>query len=257
MLNVTTLGSGSAGNCSLVESPQSRVLIDGGLSARQITLRLAELGVDPSQLDGILVTHEHCDHIQGLEVLLKKFDIPLYANSLTAEAMGEKLAKRTRIFQTGSEFTVKDITVQTFSVPHDAAEPTGFVLNHEESVLGFCTDLGFATKLVFERLRFAQTILIETNHDEKMLQNDPRRPWSLKQRIMSRHGHLSNAAAASVLEQLLGNGLRRAILAHLSRDCNTPEIAIQTVRGQLSRAGEESVEIFCAAQDRISHRFAV
>ena len=257
MLNVTTLGSGSAGNCALVESPQSRVLIDGGLSARQITLRLAELGVDPSQLDGILITHEHCDHVQGLEVLLKKFDIPVYANSLTAEALGEKVQRRARIFQTGSEFTLKDIVVQTFPVPHDAAEPAGFVLHQGESVLGFCTDLGFATKLVFERLRFAQTILIETNHDEKMLQNDPRRPWSLKQRIMSRHGHLSNAAAASVLEQLLGNGLRRAILAHLSRDCNSPEIATQTVRSQLSRAGDEAVEVICAAQNSISQRFRV
>jgi len=257
MLNVTTLGSGSAGNCALVESPQSRVLIDGGLSARQITLRLGELGVDPSQLDGILITHEHCDHVQGLEVLLKKFDIPVYANSLTAEALGEKIQRRARIFQTGSEFTLKDIVVQTFPVPHDAAEPAGFVLHQGESVLGFCTDLGFATKLVFERLRFAQTILIETNHDEKMLQNDPRRPWSLKQRIMSRHGHLSNAAAASVLEQLLGNGLRRAILAHLSRDCNSPEIATQTVRSQLSRAGDEAVEVICAAQNSISQRFRV
>jgi len=257
MLNVTTLASGSAGNCALVESPQSRVLIDGGLSARQITLRLAELGVEPSQLDGILITHEHCDHVQGLEVLLKKFDIPVYANSLTAEALGEKIQRRARIFQTGSDFALKDIMVQTFSVPHDAAEPTGFVLHHGESVLGFCTDLGFATKLVYERLRFAQTILIETNHDEKMLQNDPRRPWSLKQRIMSRHGHLSNTAAASVLEQLLGNGLRRAILAHLSRDCNSPEIALNTVRSQLSRAGDESVEVICAAQDRVGQRFAV
>lgn len=257
MLNVTTLGSGSAGNCALVESPQSRVLIDGGLSARQITLRLAELGVDPAQLDGILITHEHCDHVRGLEVLLKKFDIPIYANSLTAEALGPTIQKRARIFQTGSEFCLKDITVQTFSVPHDAAEPAGFVLHESESVLGFCTDLGFATKLVLERLRFAQTILIETNHDEQMLQNDPRRPWSLKQRIMSRHGHLSNGAAASVLEQLLGNGLRRAILAHLSRDCNSPEIAMTTVRGQLSRAGDQTVEIFCASQDQISPRFDV
>lgn len=257
MLNVTTLGSGSAGNCALVESAQSRLLIDGGLSARQITLRLAEIGVEPSQLDGILITHEHCDHVRGLEVLLKKFDLPVYINSLTAEALGEKIQKRARIFQTGSEFALKDITVQTFSVPHDAAEPTGFVLHHEDSVLGFCTDLGFATKLVFERLRFAQTILIETNHDEKMLQNDTRRPWSLKQRIMSRHGHLSNCAAATVLEQLLGNGLQRAILAHLSRDCNSPEMAINTVRGQLSRAGADSVEVYCASQDKVSPRFTV
>ena len=257
MLYVTTLGSGSAGNCALVESAQGLVLIDAGLSARQITLRLAEAGIEPSQLDGILLTHEHCDHVRGLEVFLKKFDLPVYCNSLTAEALGANIQRRARIFQTGSEFAFKDITVQTFSVPHDAVEPTGFVLHNGNASLGFCTDLGFATKLVFERLRNAQTILIETNHDEKLLQDNPHRPWSLKQRIMSRHGHLSNSAAAIVLEQLLGNGLRRAILAHLSRDCNSPELASNTVRNQLSRAGAGSVEVYCAAQDKISPRFEV
>lgn len=257
MLNVITLGSGSAGNCALVESARCRVLVDAGLSARQIVLRLAEAGVDPSQLDGILITHEHCDHAKGLEVLLKKFDIPIYTNSLTAEALGENIRKRARIFQTGSEFSLNDLVVQTFSIPHDAVDPTGFILHAGSASLGICTDLGFATKLVMERLRSANTILIETNHDEKMLQENPYRPWSLKQRIMSRHGHLSNTAAATVLEQLVGNGLRRAILAHLSRDCNTPEIASNTVRSQLDRTGDTSVEIFCAAQDKISPRFAV
>ena len=152
-----------------------------------------------------------------------------------------------------------DITVPTFSVPHDAAEPTGFVLHHGASSLGFCTDLGFATKLVHERLRHAATVVIETNHDEKLLQEDTRRPWPVKQRIMSRHGHLSNAAAAEVLAALACHGLRRAILGHLSRDCNTPDLALGTVRSRLAADGVTGadIEVFCASQREISSRFQV
>jgi phosphoribosyl 1,2-cyclic phosphodiesterase len=258
MFSITILGSGSAGNCAVVETRQCRLLIDGGLSARQISLRLAAAGVDPGQLDGILVTHEHIDHIGGLHVLSKKIETPIYCNRLTAEVMqksGFGHHKNWRIFTTGGEFAVGDIAVQTFPVPHDAADPVGFMLCHGSSSLGFCTDLGFATKLVYERIREAETLVIETNHDEKMLQNDPRRPWAVKQRIMSRHGHLSNAAAASVLVEILGNKLRRAILGHLSRDCNSPETAVATVRSRLEEAGERRVEVFCASQSEISPRF--
>src|SRR5450432_1661274 len=196
MFHLTVLGSGSAGNCAVVESDECRLLIDGGLSARQMAVRLEAAGVDPASLDGILVTHEHGDHVSGLDVFCKKFEVPIYCNSLTAEALGRGLNKCWRLFSTGGDFAIKDIAVQTFSVPHDAVDPVGFVLHHGPASLGFCTDLGFATKLVFERIRAAQTIVIETNHDEKLLQNDTRRPWPVKQRIMSRHGHLSNAAAA-------------------------------------------------------------
>jgi phosphoribosyl 1,2-cyclic phosphodiesterase len=146
--------------------------------------------------------------------------------------------------------------VQTFPVPHDAVDPVGFVLRHDAAALGFCTDLGFATKLVFERLRAVRTVVIETNHDEKMLQADTRRPWPVKQRIMSRHGHLSNAAAAEVLVELLESGLRRAVLGHLSRDCNRPDLALETVRTRLRGAGANT-EIFCASQAQVSERFAV
>lgn len=251
------LGSGSAGNCAVVESNECKLLIDGGLSARQIAQRLEGAGLNPLELDGILLTHEHLDHIGGLDVLCRKFAVPIYCNALTAEALrrnNEACRKNFRLFQTGGEFTVKDITVQTFSIPHDAVDPVGFVLHHDDAALGFCTDLGFATKLVFERLRAVQTLVIETNHDEKLLQADPRRPWPVKQRIMSRHGHLSNAAAAEVLAQLLETGLQRAVLGHLSRDCNRPELALDAVRTRV--AGAE-LEVFCASQSEVSARVAV
>lgn len=257
MLHLTILGSGSAGNCALVETGECKLLLDGGLSARQIATRLEGAGVNPNELDGILLTHEHLDHVGGLEVLCKKFAVPIYCNALTAEALKrseQACRKNFRFFPTGGEFSVKDITVQTFPIPHDAVDPVGFVLHHHTAALGFCTDLGFATKLVFERLRAVQTLVIETNHDEKMLQADPRRPWPVKQRIMSRHGHLSNTAAAEVLAELAAHGLRRAVLGHLSRDCNRPELALAAVRTRLAGGG---VEVFCASQSAVSARFAV
>lgn len=263
MLAVTILGSGSAGNCALVESPACRLLVDGGLSARQICARLAAASVDPAAIDAILVTHEHMDHAGGLDVFCKKFDTPVYCNTLTADAIRrstrEACRKNFRLFLTGTEFAVGDIKVETFTVPHDAADPIGFVLHHGGASLGFCTDLGFATKLVHERLRKAGTVVIETNHDEKLLQEDSRRPWPVKQRIMSRHGHLSNAAAAEVLAALSRHGLRRAILGHLSRDCNTPDLALGAVQSRLAADGIgcADVEVFCASQLEISARFPV
>jgi len=260
MFSVTILGSGSAGNCALVETTQTRLLVDGGLSARQIVLRLAQCGLSPLEIDGVLLTHEHCDHAGALHVWCKNFSTPIYGNRLTAEVVqteAPQLRKDWRLFVTGSSFTIKDITVETFPVPHDAVDPVGFVLHHGRAALGVLTDLGVATRLVHERVRAAQTLIIETNHDERLLQDDTKRPWSVKQRIMSRHGHLSNAAAAEVLATLLDGELRRAVLGHLSRDCNSPELALGTVRARLDAVGTHGVELLCAAQREVSARLPV
>ncbi len=254
------LGSGSAGNCALIATDHCRLLVDGGLSARQIVTRLALCGVAPEQLDGVLLTHEHGDHVYGLEVLCRKFQVPIYTNALTAEAircasLGNH--RNWRLFRTGTSFSICDITVETFPVPHDAVEPVGFAFHAGDCGLGFITDLGYATKMLVERLRQVQTLVIETNHDEKLLQNDPHRPWSVKQRIQSRHGHLSNAAAAAVIEQLLPGKIERVVLGHLSRDCNTPELAAGAVRALLEKTGRREIEIFCAGQREISRRFEI
>jgi phosphoribosyl 1,2-cyclic phosphodiesterase len=256
------LGSGSAGNSALVASDHCRILVDGGLSARQIKVRLEQCGITPEQLDGVLLTHEHGDHVCGLEVLCRKFKIPIYCNRLTAEAircwsgaLGEH--KNWRLFQTGADFTICDIHVQTFSVPHDAVDPVGYAFHCQGNALGFVTDLGYATKMVVERLRKVHTLVIETNHDEKMLQDDPHRPWPVKQRIQSRHGHLSNAAAAAVIEQLLSGKLERVVLGHLSRDCNTPERAAGAIRDMLAQRGRSEIEVHCAMQGAISLRFVI
>ena len=255
------LGSGSAGNSALIATAHCKVLVDGGLSARQLVLRLEQCGVAPEQIDGVLLTHEHTDHICGLEVLCRKFDLPILCNRLTADALrcsGLLEGRRNwRIFETGSEFSICDITVQTFPVPHDAVDPLGFVFHAGSGSLGFITDLGYVTKLIVERLRQVQTLVIETNHDEKLLQNDTHRPWPVKQRIQSRHGHLSNTAAAGVIEALLPEKIERAVLGHLSRDCNTPALALDAVRASLAKFGKLEMQIHCATQFEITPQFRI
>jgi phosphoribosyl 1,2-cyclic phosphodiesterase len=255
------LGSGSAGNAALVSTDHCRILIDGGLSARQIVVRLEQCGVTPEQLDGVLLTHEHGDHVCGLEVLCRKFAVPIYANALTTEAIKCDGAldrhRNWRIFRTGADFKICDITVQTFPVPHDAVDPVGFAFHAGARSLGFITDLGYATKMLIERLREVHTLVIETNHDEKLLQADLHRPWPVKQRIMSRHGHLSNDAAAKVIEELLPGKVERVVLGHLSRDCNTPDLACGAIHALLERVGKIDMEVFCASQTEISPRFRI
>ena len=255
------LGSGSAGNSALVSTGHCKILVDGGLSARQLALRLEQCGVRPDQLDGVLLTHEHGDHICGLEVLCRKFQVPIYANTLTAEAVRCDSAldehRNWRLFRTGAEFSICDINIQTFPVPHDAVDPVGFLFHTGSRALGYITDLGYATKMLVERLREVHTLVVETNHDEKLLQADPYRPWPVKQRIMSRHGHLSNASAATVISELLPGKIERVVLGHLSRDCNTPDLACSTVRSTCENLGRPGLEVFCASQTEVSPQFVI
>ena len=255
------LGSGSSGNSALVGTDHCKVLVDGGLSARQLVLRLERCGVTPEQIDGVLLTHEHGDHIYGLEVLSRKFELPIYCNRLTADALrcnGVLEGRRNwRIFETGSEFSICDITVQSFPVPHDAVDPLGFVFHAAAASLGFITDLGYVTRMIVERLRQVQTLVIETNHDEKLLQSDTHRPWPVKQRIQSRHGHLSNTAAAGVIEELLPGNIERIVLGHLSRDCNTPALALSTIQKTLVNCDRTEIDVHCATQFEVTPRFRI
>lgn len=248
----TILGSGSGGNCAYLESGETRLLIDAGFSARQIRERLASIGRAPEGLSGILITHEHGDHIQGLGVLAGKLGVPVYANRLTREAIEHQFPQARiafTVFETGSFFPIGDVEVRTFSVPHDAMDPVGFVLGTTAGDLGFLTDLGHVTRLIMERVREARWLVLEANHDLKLLQDDLRRPWSTKQRILSRHGHLSNDAAADVAVQLASGGLRRIYLGHLSRDCNRPDLALKAVSRKLADAGATRIEVHNTSQE--------
>jgi len=258
--HLTILGSGSAGNCAYLEAGETRLLIDAGFSARQIRQRLAGIQRTPEKLTGILITHEHSDHISALGGLAAKLGLPVYCNRLTRDEIAHAFPGMRfdfRVFATGESFEVGDVGVESFSVPHDAQDPVGFVLRTNDGTLGFLTDLGHATKLVIERVRGANVLVLEANHDVKMLQDDPRRPWSLKQRILSRHGHLSNEAAADALEEILSADLRQLYLGHLSRDCNRPELARHAVDNRLKAIGASHVHIEVATQEAPSPTFAL
>jgi phosphoribosyl 1,2-cyclic phosphodiesterase len=258
-VHLTVLGSGSSGNSAYLETSETRLLIDAGLSARQIRQRLLTIGRTPENLTGILITHEHSDHTQALSVLAAKLQIPVYCNRLTKEAIEVQFQARLdfRLFATGASFELGDVEVDTFSVPHDAYDPVGFLVRTCAGNFGFLTDLGHATKLAIERVRTANVLLLEANHDVKMLQDDPRRPWSLKQRILSRHGHLSNETAAQVAEQIVTAELRQLYLAHLSADCNRPELARRVVGDTLHKLGATHVQMETAWQDRPCATFAI
>jgi phosphoribosyl 1,2-cyclic phosphodiesterase len=249
-VRLTILGSGSSGNCAYVETDETRVLIDAGFSLRQIRQRLALIGRGPENLSGILVTHEHSDHVQGLVALSEKLQIPVYCNRPTQEAVEYQLQARLpcRLFTTGASFEVGDITVDTFTIPHDAQDPVGFLLRTASGNLGFLTDLGHTTRLVLERVRAANVLVLEANHDVKMLQDCPHRPWSLKQRILGRHGHLSNEAASDAAQQIMSADLHHLYLGHLSRQCNRPELAFRVVNERLQQIGASHVRLELTSQ---------
>lgn len=264
MLSLRILGSGSAGNAALLTSDRCRVLIDAGFSARQLVQRLALAGCAPEDLTGIVLTHEHGDHTRGLEVLTKKFahlQLPIYCNQFTATELrsgGGLAGAHFQIYETGRSFALGDLTVHTFSVPHDAVDPVGLVFEHSGGSVGYLTDLGHATRAVIERVRDVHTLVIETNYDRDLLVADTRRPWPVKQRIMNRHGHLSNEAACEVLSALHPHThLRRVITGHLSLDCNTPERVLAALRARLTELGSAHVEVYCASQDAVSPPFTV
>ena len=247
----TILGSGSAGNCAYLETDEARVLVDAGFSPRQIRQRLASIGRAPENLTAILVTHEHSDHVSGLTGVAQKLNIPIYCNRATKEAFEFQLQSKfnCNLFETGASFEIADLLVDTFSVPHDAQDPVGFLIHTTAGNIGFVTDLGHMTKLVVERTRTANVLVLESNHDVKMLQNCVRRPWALKQRILGRHGHLSNDAAAEAAAQMMSADLRHLYLAHLSRECNKPELAHYVMAEQLHHIGASHVKLQLAAQD--------
>lgn len=249
-VHLTILGSGSAGNCAYVETDETRLLIDAGFTLRQTRQRLAAIGRAPENLNGILITHEHGDHIQGLAGLAGKLGIPIYCNRATLEECQRfhQQPFECHLFVTGASFEVGDVVVDTFAVPHDAQDPVGFLLRTRGGNVGFATDLGCFTRLVGERVRQANVLVLETNHDVQMLRDCPRRPWSLKQRILSRHGHLSNDDAADALEQIVTDGLRHLYLGHLSRECNRPDLALRVMSERAERIGARHLRLEVTSQ---------
>lgn len=248
------LASSSGGNCTYVASERTAILVDAGLSRREIVKRLGGIGVDIAAIHAVCVTHEHSDHTAGLAALQKDGRIQLYANSGTIdgiEARAGRGALTWNVFATGSSFMVGDLVVEPFSVPHDAYDPVGFVIGDAETRIGVVTDMGVVTGLIRERLRRCHVVVLESNHDAQLLK-DAKRPWHLKQRILGRQGHLSNEHAAELVAEIAGEELCAVYLAHLSEECNRPELALRAVTQALHRKGKDHVAVRIALPDTVS-----
>jgi phosphoribosyl 1,2-cyclic phosphodiesterase len=238
---VSVLASGSRGNTAIVESSNSRILVDAGISCRETFKRLKAAGRSPSEISAILITHEHCDHIYGLLTLAKKLSVPVFMTGATHQAWaralrddsGElpKLAKL-ELFSPGRSFQIGDITVMPFTVPHDAADPVGFTFRAEGTKIAIVTDLGYMPASVRDQLRGCDVLMIESNHDLEMLRVGPY-PWSVKQRVMSRVGHLSNESLAQFFAQDYDKAASYIVLAHISQENNHPEVALRAAENAL------------------------
>lgn len=224
-MRFSVLSSGSKANCTLFEAGGTRILIDCGLSATKAEERLRRLGIDPLTLSAIFITHEHSDHIYGVSVMSRRFKLPVYVNERTAVHI--KNVHGAEHFETGIPFEHRGLRVAPFSIAHDAVEPVGFRIEAEGLAFAQVTDLGKVTPLVRESIRGVNGLVLESNHDEQMLMECDY-PWDLKQRIASSHGHLSNAVAAELVQEIVHPDLTRIVLGHLSENSNTPQVALQT-----------------------------
>jgi phosphoribosyl 1,2-cyclic phosphodiesterase len=220
------LGSGSKGNATYFKSGETRILIDAGMSGIELQRRLATIDVRLTDIDAILVTHEHNDHIHGVGVVSRRAGIPVYANQATFSASSKTVGKlhSSVEFETGTFFQIRDLEIHPFAISHDARNPVGFRIANGKTAFGYCTDTGKVSQLIRHRLASCQALVLESNHDIEMLQNGNYPPY-LKQRIRSSQGHLDNEEASSILKDLVSEKLQHVVLAHLSEENNDPQIA--------------------------------
>jgi phosphoribosyl 1,2-cyclic phosphodiesterase len=250
-MKVCVLGSGSSGNSTFVEHQSTRLLIDAGLRAKEIVERLARIQVDPSTLAGIFISHEHHDHIGGAGPLARKFKIPIYISSRALDHTSSAL-QHLRHVPIGADLPLQigSITVTPFSTPHDSVDPLAFALRAGSSRVCIVSDIGFIPESVRNRLRNSDLLVIESNHDLEMLRTGPY-PWSLKQRVMSNYGHLSNEALAYFFSEHIDGIQRKITLIHLSRQNNHPQIAYVSAIRALEKKCRDA-EIIISMQDEIS-----
>lgn len=256
-----TLASGSSGNCVLLSWGESHLLVDAGISCRKITTRLGELGLTLGDLDGLLVTHTHADHISGLNVLRKRHPVPIYASAESCSylagrvpslAGGENLHSVTP----GEPVTLGDFTVRSFATPHDAPGSVGYLFAAGGKRAAVVTDLGYLAPTVSEALTQVDLALVEANHDVDWLRSGPY-PYYLQERVLGRYGHLSNEACGELSVQLVRSGASMLVLAHLSAENNTPQRARETVTQMLASAGCGSVQLYVAPRDELSQAYCV
>lgn len=258
MLNFCSLYSGSSGNSLFVETSHTKLLIDAGVSSKKIEKALLDIDIDPSSLDGILVTHEHTDHIQGVGTLSKKFNLPVFVNQETLDAMPKQRDKidsnNIKTFQISDKFSIKDLDIKPFSIPHDAANPCGFNIWKNDKKISIATDIGHMTNDILKHLEESLFIMLEANYDPEVLRCSSY-PFTLKSRIAGPTGHLSNEIAGKTISYLLQSGLKNAMLGHLSKESNFPELAYQTVMDELicnQFFDKDSISLNVASRDNHS-----
>lgn len=241
------------GNCLYVESDNTKLLIDAGVSLKKIEKGLDTIDVSPSSIDGILVTHEHSDHIQSLGNLSKKFNLPVFANSETFDAMPKQTDKisteNINKFKIKQKFSINDIEITPFAIPHDAANPCGFNISCNDDKISIATDIGHMTNEILRQLEGSKFVLLESNYDTEVLKLS-KYPFSLKQRIAGPNGHLSNEIASKVINYLLHDNLKTAMLGHLSKESNFPELAYQTVVNELINSNSDVSKLSLSVASR-------
>jgi len=240
LIRFSVLCSGSTGNSIYVETDDAKVLIDAGVSGKQILAAMDEIGVTADDLDALLVTHEHSDHVRGVGVMARKFNLPVFTTEGTWVGMekyvGDISVTQQNLFQAGDSLSFGSLKIEPFAISHDAKEPVGFCFYNGETKLALATDLGYVSDRVKQAISGADAYIFESNHDVEMLRIGPY-PWNVKKRILGDKGHLSNETAGDVLTEVLGGNSKDVYLAHLSPDNNMPEIAEITVRGILNQHG--------------------
>ena len=249
-LAICMLASGSRGNAIYITDGQTAILLDAGLSGIEIERRMRLRGLNPCDLDAIVVSHEHTDHIQGVGILSRRFDLPVYLTPKTRQAAADRLGRlsASRDFRCGADFDINTLNLHAFPISHDACDPAGFTVSQNGKKIGIATDLGIATTVVREHLKGSHLLVLEANHDERMLETGPY-PWPLKQRVSGRTGHLSNLAAKNLIVELRHPALEHVVLAHLSQKNNTPQKALADIAPVLP---SEITHLTLAHQDTCS-----
>lgn len=244
---VSILASGSSGNCTYIETPKRKILVDCGLSGKKIQALMHEVGRDLAEVDTVLVTHEHRDHINGLGVLARRYGFDIYANEATWQAMPTSVGtiknEQKHLFEMGEVLTLGDMDIQSFGVSHDAAAPQFYSFHYENKQFVMLTDTGYVSDRLRALLKNADAYLIESNHDLELLRMG-RYPWSLKQRILGDHGHLSNDDGALAMSEMIGDNTKRIFLGHLSQDNNIKTLAHETAESILLSKGHGVNEAF-------------
>jgi phosphoribosyl 1,2-cyclic phosphodiesterase len=257
-VNVCLLSSGSSGNSIYIQNKSTRVLVDAGLSGKQIEIRLQSIGVSPETLQGIVVSHEHSDHIKGVGVLARRYGFPVWMTQGTLDSSKTVFqgSERIRVFENDEDFSIGDLEFQPFPLPHDARDPVNFVVTDGLVKVAIATDMGVMTQLVYQRLRDVDFVALEANYDRKMLMDGPY-PWDLKKRISGRHGHLPNDSAAETLCDLVAEGVRQAVLAHLSEKNNHPDLALSTCLDLMHKRGIRDFPMAVASRNKPSEIFVI